>query len=53
MGHAFKRVMNKWLVHKINNCYFNQGSAILKIKYYNPENLIVLHLPVEEREKKI
>ena len=25
----------------------------MKIKYYNPKNLIVQHLPVEEREKKI
>ena len=28
-------------------------SAILKIKYYNLYNLIVQHLPVKEREKKI
>ena len=25
----------------------------MKIKNYNPENLIVQHLPVKEREKKI
>ena len=32
---------------------FNQGSAILKIKYYNPRDLIVQHIPVKEREEKI
>ena len=25
----------------------------MKIKYYNPKNLIVQHLPAREREKKI
>ena len=25
----------------------------MKIKYHNPKNLIVQHLPVKEREKKI
>ena len=41
------------LVEKFNNQTFNQGSAILKIWYYNPKDLIVQHLPVKEREKKI
>ena len=31
----------------------SQGSAILTIKYYNPKNLIVQHLPVKEKEKKM
>ena len=52
-GYAFKRDMNKFLVHKFNNQTFNQGSAILKIKYYKPKNLIVQHIPVKEKEKKI
>ena len=52
-GYAFKRDLNKFLVHKFNNQTFNQGSAILKIKYYNPKNLIVQHLPIKEKEKKI
>ena len=30
-----------------------QGSAILKIKYYNPKTLIVQHVPIKEKEKKI
>ena len=52
-GYAFTRDMNDELDEKFNNQTFNQGSAILKIKYYNPENLIVQHLPVKEKEKKI
>ena len=52
-GYSFTRVLNKFLVHRFNNQTFTQGSAILKIKYYNPKNLIVQHLPVREKEKKI
>ena len=40
------------LVEKFNNGNFNQGSAILKIKNYNPRDLIVQHLPVKDKEKK-
>ena len=52
-GYAFKPDMNDELVEKFNNQTFTQGSAILKIKYYNPKNLLVQHLPVIEKEKKI
>ena len=52
-GYAFTADMNDEFVEKFNTGVFNQGSAILKIKYYNPKNLIVQHLPVEERVKKI
>ena len=52
-GYAFTRDMNKFLVHRFNNQTFTQGSAILKIKYFNPKNLIVQHFPVKEKEKKI
>ena len=45
--------MDNELVEKFLNQTFTQGSAILKIKYYNPKNLIVQHLPVKEKEKKI
>ena len=45
--------MNDELVAKFNNQIFTQGSAILKIKYYNPKNLIVQHIPVKEKEKNI
>ena len=52
-GYAFARDMNDDLVEKFNNGNFNQGSAFLKIKYYNPRDFIVQHLPVKEKEKKI
>ena len=44
--------MNEEVVEKFNNGEFNKGSAILKIKHYNPKNLIVQHLQVKEREEK-
>ena len=50
--YAFTRNLNDELVEKFNNQTFTRGSAILKIKYYNPKNLIVQRLPVKEREKK-
>ena len=52
-GYAYARDMNDELVVKINTGNFNQGSAILKIKYYNPKNLVVQHLPIKERVNKI
>ena len=52
-GYSFTRDMNKFLVHRFNNQTFTQGYAILKIKYYNPKNLIVQHIPIKEKEKKI
>ena len=48
-GYAFTPDMMKKLVKKINTGKFTQGSAILKIKLYNPKNLIDRHLPVKER----
>ena len=52
-GYAFTRDMNDELVEKFNNQTFTRGSAILKINYYNPRDLIVQHLPIKEKEKKI
>ena len=52
-GYSFTKDMNDELVEKFNTGNFTKGSANLKIKYYNPKNLIVQHLPVKEREKKI
>ena len=52
-GHAYTKDMNDELVKKPNNQIFTQGSAVLKIKYYNPKNLIVQHLPTKERGKKM
>ena len=52
-GYAYTKDMNDEIVEKNNSGIFSQGSAILKKKYYNPKNLIVQHLPVKEKEKKI
>ena len=52
-GYAYQSDMNDELVEKFNTGNFNKGSAILKIKYYNPKDLIVQHLTVKEKEKKI
>ena len=52
-GYAFTPVMNKTLIKKFNNQTFTKGSAILKINYYNPRDLVVQHLPVKEVEKKL
>ena len=49
-GYAFTPDMNNDLVEKFNSQTFTQGSAILKIKYHNPRNLIVQHIPVKEKE---
>ena len=45
--------MKDELVVKFNTGNFTQRSAILKIRNYNPKNLIVQHLFVKELEKKI
>ena len=53
-GFAFEPYMNSIYVEAFNNQTFNQDgeeSAILRIKYYNPSNLIFQHLPVEEKVK--
>ena len=55
-GFAFKPHMNSVYVEAFNNQTFNQDgdeSAILRIKYYNPPNLIYQHLPVKEKVKNI
>ena len=49
---VFRKDMNVELVIKFINQTFNQGSAILKIKFYNTKNLMVQHVPVEEKVKK-
>ena len=52
-GYAFTLDMNDELVDEIITQTCNQGSAILKTKDHNPRNLIVQHLPVKERVKKM
>ena len=52
-GYAFTPDLNDELAEKFNTQTFTQESAKLKIKYYNPKNLIVQHIPVKERVKKM
>ena len=52
-GYAFTRDMNIKLVKKFNTGNFTQGSAVIKISYFKPKNLIVQHLPFKEKEKTI
>ena len=54
-GFAFKLDMNDVYVEAFNNKTFNQDgdkSAILRIKYYIPPNLIFQSVPVEEKVEK-
>ena len=51
-GYAFTKDMNNEIVKKFNTGNFTQGSAVLRINFYNPKNLIVQRLPVKERENK-
>ena len=51
--YALTEDINDELVEKFNTGNFDQGSAILKIKYFNSKTLTVQHIPVEEKEKKI
>ena len=52
-GYAYTPDMNDELVEKFNHQTFTQGSAILKIKYNNPINLIVEHNLIREKVKKM
>ena len=55
-GFAFKPHMNNVYVEAFNNQTFNQDvdeSAILRIKYYNPPDLIFQHLPLKEKVKNV
>ena len=52
-GYAYTKDVNDELLEKFHNQTFTQGSAFSKIKYFNPKNLIVQHLPNKEKEKKI
>ena len=55
-GFAFKPHMNDVYVEAFNNQTSNQDGdepAILRMKYYNPRDLIFEHLPVKEKVKKI
>ena len=48
LWYGFTSDMDDEIVKKFNESNLPQGSAILKIKIYNPKNLITQHLPVKE-----
>ena len=50
-GHAYAPDLNDELVRNFGNQTFQQESAIFKIKYHNPSDLIFQHLPVKEKVK--
>ena len=55
-GFAFKPPMNKTYVEAFNIQTFNQNgdeSAFLRLKYYNPPNLVFQHLPVKGKVKNV
>ena len=51
-GYAYTVDMNDELGKNLNEGNFTKGSAILKIKFFNPKNLIVQHLPLKEQVEK-
>ena len=51
-GYPFTPDMNDEIVQKFNTQTFTQGSAVLKVLYYNPKDLIFQHIPIKEIEKQ-
>ena len=52
-GYTYTEYMKDELVEKFNTSNFTQGIASFKMKYCNPNNSVVQHLPIKECEKKI
>ena len=52
-GYAYTKDMIIDLFNKFDNQPLARGSAILKIMYYNPKDLIVQHLPNEGEVNRI
>ena len=51
-GFAFTPEMNNEIVNQFNMKTFTK-SAILKIKYYNPNDIVLQHIPVKEEVNKV
>ena len=51
-GFAFTPEMNDEIVNQFNTKTFTK-SAILKIKYYNPLDIVLQHIPVKEEVNKV
>ena len=45
-GYAFTKDMNETIVNQFNSGKKEFASAIIKVKYYNPEDIVIQHLPV-------
>ena len=52
-GYNYTEDMNGELINKFITGNFTQGSAILKKKFYNTNQVIVQHPPVKQRANKI
>ena len=52
-GYAFTKDMNESIVNQFNSCDKLFASAILKIKNYNPEDIVIQPLPFIEEVKKM
>ena len=51
--YAFTKDMNDDLVFAFNNQIFTKVGAVLRMKYYNPEDIIIEHKPVKEKVGKV
>ena len=47
-GYAYTKDMENESVEKFNTNNFTEGGANIKMKFLNPEKLIVQHIPVKE-----
>ena len=52
-GYAFTKDMSSDIINQFNSGKTQFASAILKVKYYNPKDLVIQHLPVKEEVNKI
>ena len=52
-GYAFTKDMSSDIVNQFNSGKTEFASAILKVKYYNPKDIVIQHLPVKEEVNKI
>ena len=52
-GYAFTKDMSSDNISQFNSGKTQFASAILKVKYYNPKDLVIQHLPVKEEVNKI
>ena len=51
--YAFTKDLNDELVTPFNNQSFTKVSAILRIKCYNPGDITLQHIPLQEKVRKV